>query len=103
MNAANWFDTHYSFTVNTPGLQLKGLLLSRHLEAVWMAVIGCLLHLHAVHSNPAAHSETLANQAELRSAAQQEVVELWREVKHQSSFNSQQSIHYFSFYTLRCC
>lgn len=60
----------------TPGLQFQGPFFSRDLEAVWMVFIGGLLHLHAVHSNSAANSETLSNQAEFWSAAQQEVVEL---------------------------
>lgn len=44
-----------------------------------MVFIGSLLHLHAVHSDPAADGETLSDQAELGSAAQQKVVELWKE------------------------
>ncbi len=71
---------------HTPGLQLKCPLLSRDLKGVWVVFIGGLLHLHAIHSDPAADSKTLPNQAELRSAAQQKVVELWRNV-HQSYFN----------------
>lgn len=41
-----------------------------------MVFIGGLLHLHTIHSYSAAHGETLADQAELRCAAQQETVEL---------------------------
>lgn len=65
-------DTH----THTPGLQLQGPLLSRDLEAVRVVFVGGLLHLHAVHSYSTAHGETLADQAELGGAAQQEVVEL---------------------------
>lgn len=39
-----------------PGLQLKCPLLSRDLEGGWVIFIGGLLHLHAIHSDPAAHS-----------------------------------------------
>lgn len=46
-----------------------------------MVFIGGLLHLHTIHSYSAAHGETLANQAELRCAAQQEIVELDKEKK----------------------
>lgn len=41
-----------------------------------MILIGGLLHLHPIHPDPAAHSETLTDQAELWRAAQQEVVKL---------------------------
>lgn len=50
---------HTTFIPHTPGLQLKGPLLSRHLEGVWVVLIGSLLHLHAIHSDPAADSKTL--------------------------------------------
>lgn len=46
-----------------------------------MVFIGGLLHLHTIHSYSAAHGETLANQAELRCAAQQEIVELDKKKK----------------------
>lgn len=64
------------FRAHPPGLQLKGPLFSRDLEAVRVVFIGGLLHLHTIHSNSTAHSETLANQAKLWCAAQQEIVEL---------------------------
>lgn len=41
-----------------------------------MVFIVGLLDLHAFYSNSAADSETLPDQAELRSAAEQKVVEL---------------------------
>lgn len=41
--------------------------------------------MHAVHSNSAAHSETWPNEAELGSAAQQKVVELWEKVQDGNS------------------
>lgn len=50
-----------AFTAHTPGLQLEGPLLPRDLEAVWVVFIGGLLHLHAIHSDSAAHSKTLPN------------------------------------------
>lgn len=65
----------------SPGLELKGPLLSRHLEGVGVVLIGGLVDLHAVDSNPAANSEPLPNQAKLSRATQQEVVELWKQNK----------------------
>lgn len=64
------------FSAHPPSLQLNGPLFSRDLEAVRVVFIGGLLHLHTIHSYSTAHGETLANQAELRCAAQQEIVEL---------------------------
>ncbi len=61
---------------HTPGLQLECPLLPRDLEAVWVVFIGGLLHLHALHSDPASHSKTLPDKAKLRNAAEQKVVEL---------------------------
>lgn len=46
-----------------------------------MVFIGGLLHLHALHSDSAADGKALPNEAELRSAAQQEVVELSSETQ----------------------
>lgn len=66
---------------HTLGLQLKGPLLSRDLKAVWVVFIGGLLHLHAIHSYSAADGKALPNEAELGSAAQQEVVELSSETQ----------------------
>lgn len=60
----------------SPGLELKGPLLSRHLEGVWVVFIDGRMDLHAVNPNPAADSEPLPNQAKLCRATQQEVVEL---------------------------
>lgn len=50
---------HPTSTAHTPGLQLKGPLFSRDLEGVWMVFICGLLHLHAIHPDPAADSKTL--------------------------------------------
>lgn len=57
----NVYDITFTTHTHTPGLQLKGPLLSRDLEGVGVVFIGGLLHLHAIHADPAAHSITLPN------------------------------------------